>query len=157
MCPTLALGLLADPAAAAERQNVLVLAARDSLQPAYEQFISGFRAGLSARGGEDRLQLYTEALDFVRFPQAEHKMRMRQFLQEKYTATHIDLLISTSADGLDFVLQHRNALFPNDGFGPGVVPFHRAGARRPHLGGEQPWRWCDFQICTARRRWATRP
>ena len=61
----------------------------------------------------DRLQLYTEALDFVRFPQAEHKMRMRQFLQEKYAATRIDLLISTSADGLDFVLQDRNALFPN--------------------------------------------
>ena len=113
MCATLALGLLADPAAAAEQQNVLVLAARDSLQPAYEQFMSGFRAGLSARGGEDRLQLYTEFFDFVRFPQAEHKMLMRQFLQEKYAATRIDVLISTSADGLDFVLQDRNALFPN--------------------------------------------
>ena len=113
MCATLALGLLADPAAAAEKQNVLVLAGRDSQQPAHEQFMSGFRAGLSARGGEERLQLYTEFFDFVRFPQAEHKMLMRQFLQEKYAATRIDLLISTSRDALDFVLQHRNALFPN--------------------------------------------
>ena len=113
MCATLALGLLADPAAAAEKQNVLVLGGRDSQQPAHEQFMGGFRAGLSARGGEERLQLYTEFFDFVRFPQAEHKMLMRQFLQEKYAATRIDLLISTSRDALDFVLQHRNVLFPN--------------------------------------------
>ena len=50
---------------------------------------------------------------FLRFPQAEHDILMRQFLQEKYAATHIDVLISTSRDALDFVLQHRNALFPN--------------------------------------------
>ena len=112
MYATLALGLLADPAAAAEKQNVLVLAGRDSQQPAYEQFMSGFRAGLSARGGEDRLQLYTEFFDFTRFPQAEHRMRMRQFLQEKYAATRIDLLISTSPDALDFVIAASERTFP---------------------------------------------
>ena len=113
MCATLALSLLADSAAAAEKQNVLVLGGRDSQQPAHEQFLGGFRAGLSARGGEERLQLYTEFFDFVRFPQAEHKILMRQYLQEKYAATRIDVLVSTSRDALDFVLQHRNVLFPN--------------------------------------------
>ena len=49
MYATLALGLLADTAAAAEKQNVLVLAGRDSQQPAYELFMGGFRAGLNAR------------------------------------------------------------------------------------------------------------
>ena len=112
MYATLALGLLADTAAAAEKQNVLVLAGRDSQQPAYELFMSGFRAGVKARAA-DRLELYTEFLDSTRFPQVEHSMRMRQFLQEKYAATRIDLLISTSPYALDFVLQHRNALFPN--------------------------------------------
>ena len=103
----------ADPAAAAEKQNVLVLAGRDSQQPAHEQFMNGFRAGLSARGGEERVQLYTEFFDFIRFPQAEHRTLMRQFLQDKYASTRIDVLISTSRDALDFVLQNRNVLFPN--------------------------------------------
>ena len=109
---TLALGLLADVAAAGEKQNVLVLAGRDSQQPAYELFMGGFRAGLNARAA-NRLELFTEFLDSTRFPQIEHAMRMRQFLQEKYAATRIDLVISTSPVTLDFVLQHRNALFPN--------------------------------------------
>jgi len=60
LCATLALGLLADTAAEAAQKNVLVLGGRDSQQPAHEQFMAGFRAGLSARGGEERLQLYTE-------------------------------------------------------------------------------------------------
>ena len=112
MHATLALGLLADTAAAGEKQNVLVLAGRDSQQPAYELFMSGFRAGVIARA-VDRLELYTEFLDFTRFPQIEHSIRMKKYLREKYAATRIDLVISTSPMALDFVLQHRNALFPN--------------------------------------------
>jgi len=108
----LALGPFANTATAAEKQNVLVLAGRDSQQPAYELFMGGFRAGLNARAA-NRLELFTEFLDSTRFPQIEHAMRMREFLQEKYAATRIDLVISTSPVTLDFVLQHRNTLFPN--------------------------------------------
>ena len=130
MWAALAHGLFADPAAAAEKQNVLVLVGRDSQQPAYVQFMSGFRAGLNARGGEDRLQLYTEFFDLTRFPHAEHMMRMRQFLQEKYAATRIDLLISTSPHVLDFVLKHRDALFPNVPYIFAFVTTYELPARR---------------------------
>jgi hypothetical protein len=54
----LAGGLPAPAAAAGEKHNVLVLAGCDSLQPAYEQFMSGFRAGVNARAGT-RLELFT--------------------------------------------------------------------------------------------------
>jgi hypothetical protein len=74
--------------------------------------MSGFRAGATARA-VDRLELYTEFLDFTRFPQIEHSIRMKKYLRQKYAATRIDLVISTSPITLDFVLQHRNALFPN--------------------------------------------
>lgn len=112
ICAALALGLLANTAAAGEKQNILVLASRDSQQPAYELFMNGFRAGVIARAS-DRPELFTEFLDSARFPQAEHSMRMLQSLREKYAAIRIDLVISTSPFALNFMLQHRNTLFPN--------------------------------------------
>src|SRR4051794_38693115 len=75
LCTTLALGLLANTAGAAEKQNVLVLASRDSQQPAYELFMSGFRAR-AREAGADHLELFTEFLDSARFPQLEHRARM---------------------------------------------------------------------------------
>ena len=110
LCVVLALALPATTVAGSEKRNVLVLASRDSQQPAYEQFMSGFRAGMSARGGE--LELFTEFLDSSRFPQTEHRMRMQQLLQDKYAATRIDLVVSTSPFALNFVLEHRASLFP---------------------------------------------
>ena len=60
-------------------------------------------------------------------------MRMRQFLQEKYAATRIDLVISTSPFALDFVLQHRNALFPNVPFVYALVsPYELPAQRLPN-------------------------
>ena len=112
ICAALALGLLANTAAAGEKQNILVLASRDSQQPAYELFMNGFRAGVIARAS-DRPELFTEFLDSARFPQAEHSIRMLQSLREKYAAIRIDLVISTSPFALNFILQHRNTLFPN--------------------------------------------
>ena len=107
MCLILAPG----PLAGGEPHQILILGSRDSQQPAYEQFMSGFRAGLHAQG--DRLELFTEFLDSSRFPQAEHSLRMREFLRGKYAATRIDLVISTSPSSLDFIAQHRDALFPS--------------------------------------------
>ena len=78
----------------------------------------------------DRLELYTEFLDFARFPQVEHSMRMQQFLREKYAATRIDLVISTSPFALDFVLQHRSALFPNVPFVYALVSTYELPAQR---------------------------
>ena len=110
-CALLVSALPVTRAAAAEKQNVLVLASRDSQQPAYEQFMSGFRTGVNARAGV-QLELFTEFLDSSRFPQTEQRMRMRQLLQDKYAATRIDLVVSTSPYALDFVLEYRVSLFP---------------------------------------------
>jgi signal transduction histidine kinase len=101
--------VLALPAHSASR-NVLVLASRDSQQPAYEQFIGGFRAALRPDGGP--LELFTEFLDSSRFSQPEQRERTRQFLRDKYKATKLDLVITTSPPALRFALEHRTALFP---------------------------------------------
>ena len=55
---------------------------------------------------------------------------MQQFLREKYSATHIDLVISTSPFALDFVLQHRSALFPNLPFVYALVSSQELPAQR---------------------------
>jgi hypothetical protein len=82
VCAVLAAAGLASLVAAGQKHHVLVLASRDSQQPAYEQFMSGFRTGVNAPVGA-QLELFTEFFDSSRFPQAEHRMRMRQLLQEK--------------------------------------------------------------------------
>jgi hypothetical protein len=47
VCLILAPGAPATAVADGATRNIVVLASRDSQQPAYEQFMSGFRAGLS--------------------------------------------------------------------------------------------------------------
>ena len=112
LCTTLALGLIASAIAADDKRNVLVLGSRDSMQPAYELFMSGFRA--RAQGpGAGRLELFTEFLDSARFPQVENRLRMSRLLQEKYAAIPIHLVITTSPYALGFVMEYQQALFPN--------------------------------------------
>jgi signal transduction histidine kinase len=97
------------PAHGASR-NVLILASRDSQQPAYEEFIRGFRPALHP--AEAPIELFTEFLDSARFPQLDHRERMRRLLQDKYRATRLDLVITTSPAALAFALEHHAALFP---------------------------------------------
>ena len=108
MCLILAPG---PPRCVVNRTRSSSSGAATARQPAYEQFMSGFRPVLNAQAGT-RPELFTEFLDSSRFPQAEHSMRMREFLRGKYAATRIDLVISTSPFALDFIVQHRAALFP---------------------------------------------
>ncbi|HEX6692782.1 MAG TPA: hypothetical protein VF110_16710, partial [Burkholderiales bacterium] len=96
--------------AAASGRNVLVLASRDSLQPAYEQFMSGFRPALNAQGG---VELFTEFLDSPRFPEPEHRQRTLRLLREKYQAKQIDLVVTTSPPAFNYLLEHRRELFPS--------------------------------------------
>jgi signal transduction histidine kinase len=109
-CICLACLAVALPAQSASR-NVLVIASRDSQQPAYEQFMNGFRAAL--RPDDDPPELFVEFLDSSRFPQPEQLERMRRLLQEKYQATRFDLVIATSPPALRFALEQRKALFPS--------------------------------------------
>ena len=112
LCATLALGLIASAIAADDKRNVLVLGSRDSMQPAYELFMSGFRA--RAQGpGAGRLELFAEFLDSARFPQVENRLRMSRLLREKYAAIPIHLVITTSPYALGFVMEYQQALFPN--------------------------------------------
>jgi signal transduction histidine kinase len=88
--------------------NVLVIASRDSLQPAYERFMSGFRASFDV--DDPNRELFTEFLDTSRFPQAEQRERALQMIREKYASTRIDLLVAASPPALRFVLEYRIAL-----------------------------------------------
>jgi signal transduction histidine kinase len=88
--------------------NVLVIASRDSLQPAYERFMSGFRASFDV--DDPNREVFTEFLDSSRFPQLEQRERALRMLREKYAATRIDLLVATSPPALRFVLENRIAL-----------------------------------------------
>jgi signal transduction histidine kinase len=96
--------------AGAAARNVLIVASRDSQQPAYELFMSGFRA--AARTADGRLELFTEFLDSSRFPEPAQRERMLHLLQDKYRAMRPDLLIATSPPALRFVLDHHATLFP---------------------------------------------
>ena len=55
--------------------------------------------------------IYTEFLDWKRFPEAFLLDENRQFLQKKYNDIPIDLILTTDDMGLIFALEHRLELF----------------------------------------------
>ncbi len=55
--------------------------------------------------------IYTEFLDWKRFPKASLLDESRQFLENKYKDIPIDLILTTDDMGLTFALDHRRELF----------------------------------------------
>jgi signal transduction histidine kinase len=66
---------------------------------------------LLAEGLQERVDYYSEFLDFLRFPQPEYERVYLDFLRLKYEGRRFDLLILMGDVAIDFVNSHRNALF----------------------------------------------
>ena len=95
-----------------ERRHVLLLFSNDSLLPANDAFLDGFR-GTMETALADKIVLFPEYLDAARFSAPEHEAMMRALLQEKYAATRIDLVLAIGPQSLKFLAQYQPTLFPN--------------------------------------------
>ena len=89
---------------------VLVLTSERSDLPAVASFQRGLREKLSDPDG--KIELFVEYLDFGRFPERTHEAAFVRYLRERYSGRRIDAIVPSSEAALQFLLAHREALFP---------------------------------------------
>jgi PAS domain S-box-containing protein len=59
-----------------------------------------------------RIELFSEYLDFTRFPADQYEGKLVRYLQERYAGRRIDLVVPVAGFALEFALSHREELFP---------------------------------------------
>jgi signal transduction histidine kinase len=65
-----------------------------------------------ATGSSDRIEIHNEYLDVSPLRTAGFNQLQTEFLRQKYAGRKVDLLIAGLASGLDYVLEHRDRVFP---------------------------------------------
>lgn len=78
----------------------------------------------SAPGGP--FEYYAEYMDDNRFPGESQALLFRDYLRQKYADKRIDALIAPSSASLNFLLKHRNEIFPD-------TPIAAHASSRAHL------------------------
>jgi signal transduction histidine kinase len=114
--PILAVVAALGPAASARAQDrqkqVLILysARRDAAVP-----VTGDRvlSEILDDQFDQRVDYYTEYIDFSRFPEAEYQSAFHDFLRTKYTGHRFDLLVAVEPFSLEFLEANRHELFPD--------------------------------------------
>ncbi len=93
-------------------KNVVVVYSHESVLPANVIVDRMLRENMRG-AGECQIEIYSEYLDTARFSSAEHLDRSMTYLKEKYSDRSVDLLIAGGLESLDFLLSHRDSLFPD--------------------------------------------
>ena len=93
-------------------KNVVVVYSHESVLPANVIVDRMLRENMRV-AGECQIEIYSEYLDTARFSSAEHLDRSMTYLKEKYSDRSVDLLIAGGLASLEFLLSHRDSLFPD--------------------------------------------
>ena len=102
----------ASAATPGEVRTVVVLAQDNSDgSPGGIQYNRGIRSTFAA-DSRWHLQLRFEPLDISRFPDAEGRALLADFLRQKYTGQKVALVIAAMSPALDFALEYREKIFP---------------------------------------------
>ena len=91
-------------------RSVVVLYSERGDQPEIEAVEENMRQVLRA-STSPRIELFSEYLDFSRFPAEQYEQILVRYLQERYTGRQIDLVVPVTGLALEFALAHRE-LFP---------------------------------------------
>ncbi len=92
-------------------RRILIVYENESTLRAVVEVASGMRQGF-ADGAPTRIEYYSEFLDAVRFPQAEHLRRQAELLTAKYSKIPIDIVLAGGPGALTFMLEHRETIAP---------------------------------------------
>jgi len=106
-----ALALAPRAMAADGARHVLILHAYSRFLPAIGAVDSGMRATVRTTA-ERPVHLYDEFLDMPRFEGPAYSRAVVGYLHEKYAVRRPDVIVTTGLEALQFVLDHRAALFP---------------------------------------------
>jgi two-component system, LuxR family, sensor kinase FixL len=94
----------------ATKKSILVLYSERGDLPAIEAVEENMREVFHA-SASPQIELFSEYLDFARFPPEQYESSFVRYLQERYTGRQIDLVIPVAGFSLEFALGHRE-LFP---------------------------------------------
>lgn len=97
---------IADPS-----RYVLVLHANGRLVPGSVDIETGLRSAIT-RTGERPVQVFSETLDRPEFVGEAYERTMATYLHDKYADHPPSVIVAVARDALDFVLRHRERLFP---------------------------------------------
>ena len=95
----------------APKKTVLVLYGNPLSIPANRMMEEGLSAALASAHGWE-LEVFSEYLDFLHFPTARYGDDIVRYLRARYETRKPDVLIKVSNTTLQFVLAHRDELFP---------------------------------------------
>jgi signal transduction histidine kinase len=106
--------LLCPHVAAQSRRVQTVLTVHWSTEdfPSSPVMDNALRRVLRSRSGVP-VDYYAEYLESDRFPEKQAATALRDYIRQKYRGRRIDLVIAVSDAALQFVLPHRQELFPN--------------------------------------------
>src|SRR5271166_6672664 len=93
------------------KKTVLVLYGERLSIPAMRLTEEGLSAALSG-APTGNLEIFSEYLDFTRFPAARDGDEVVRYLRSRYGTRKPDVLIALVNTALQFVLEHRDELFP---------------------------------------------
>jgi signal transduction histidine kinase len=105
-------------------KSVLILFSHERERTIYDPLDLNLRAAIAAAA---HVNLYTEYLDAMRFDEENYRAPTLEFLRAKYMQRPVDAIVAVSPLALDFVLDHRDELFPN-------VPVVFASVNRSRIG-----------------------
>ncbi len=92
-----------------ESKRVLLLYTERHALPAIRAIDAGITEAIAERGG---VEIFTEYLDFARFPADEHTGGLIEFIKSRYGSKRLDLIISAGWEALNFAVVQRESLFP---------------------------------------------
>jgi PAS domain S-box-containing protein len=94
------------------QRNVLVLQGQRPDLPGLQLISDSLRKTLDRESGM-RINVFTEHLDFARFPRESHDSILVRYLKDRYADHRIDLVVPVFGPALNFALDHRKELFPD--------------------------------------------
>ena len=99
------------PQIAEGRKNILLVFDEDKDFPGLAMLNQSLRAAfLSELHGD--VEFYSESLNLSQFRNRRHDGVLRDYYRRKYAGTRLDLVVAIMEPSLDFLLRHRDALFP---------------------------------------------
>ena len=105
----------AQPTLAAAAQfgtkSVLFISSERSDMPAMRELEETIRS-VFHESTDPEIELFPEYFDFARFPIEQYAAANVQYLRERYAHQQIDLILVATGFALEFVLSHRDELFP---------------------------------------------
>ena len=101
---------LAEPAQT-RTKNVLFISGERSDMPAMRELEETMRAVFHQSRGPE-VDFFPEYLDFARFPVEQYADSDVRYLRARYGGQHVDLVMVTTGFALEFILSHRDELFP---------------------------------------------